>query len=168
MSRVADEPPPRVISVVIPVYRGESTLASTVGELLPHTRVSRTAQGATYRVGEIILVHDAGPDRSDLVLQGLERRHEVVRVVWLSRNVGQHAATIAGMAASQGDWIATLDEDGQHDPGALGDFLDTALRERAGVVYARFADTRAQGALRSAASVASKRMLGAAFKTPGI
>ena len=39
-----------------------------------------------------------------------------MRPVWLSRNFGQHAATLAGIAASGGEWVVTMDEDGQHDP----------------------------------------------------
>ena len=50
--------------------------------------------------------------------------------VWLSRNYGQHAATLAGMASSGGDWIVTMDEDGQHDPADLGRLLDTAMASR--------------------------------------
>ena len=58
-------------------------------------------------------------------------------MVWLSRNYGQHAATLAGMSSSGGDWIVTLDEDGQHDPSYVGAMLDVALAEQASVVYAR-------------------------------
>ena len=52
-------------------------------------------------------------------------------MIWLSRNYGQHAATLAGMSSSGGDWIVTLDEDGQHDPSYIGAMLDVALDEQA-------------------------------------
>ncbi|MGA1835577.1 glycosyltransferase [Herbiconiux sp. 11R-BC] len=154
------------LSVVIPVYQGERTLTAVVEELLPYTRGAVTPGGVAYRVTEVILVHDNGPDHSDAVMRALEVQHPFVSILWLSRNFGQHAATIAGMAASTGRWILTMDEDGQHDPASIGDFLDTAIRERAGVVYARFTNERPHGLFRSAASKSSKRMLGAVFTLP--
>ena len=83
----------------------------------------------------MLLVHDCGPDDSARVMRELAP-HPFVRPVWLSRNFGQHAATLAGMASSGGDWIVTMDEDGQHDPAYIGAMLDVALAEQASVVYA--------------------------------
>eukprot|EP01133_Synstelium_polycarpum_P028164 gene28163-34115_t len=110
-----------------PIVPGEKTITALVEELDGLGTPSATPGGAQFSVDEIVLVHDNGPDRSDVVLLELERRFEQVRVVWLSRNYGQDAATIAGMAAATGQWIVTMDEDGQHDPVHIGAFLDTAL-----------------------------------------
>ena len=65
--------PVHSVSVVVPVYRGEETIAALVAELDRLTGPSTTAAGARFAVEEIILVHDNGPDRSDVVLQELER-----------------------------------------------------------------------------------------------
>ena len=81
-------------------------------------------------------MHDKGPDRSDEVIRELAAAHDFIRPVWLSRNFGQHPATLAGMASSSGDWIVTMDEDGQHDPAEIGDFLDVALSHGSQLVYA--------------------------------
>ncbi|MBF4574459.1 glycosyltransferase [Herbiconiux sp. VKM Ac-1786] len=158
--------PVYTMSVVVPVYQGERTLAAMVGELVPYTHGAITPDGHAYRIAEVILVHDNGPDQSDAVMRTLAEQLPFVSIIWLSRNFGQHAATIAGMAKSTGRWIVTLDEDGQHDPADLGAFLDTAIRERAGVVYARFTNERPHGFFRAAASKSSKRMLGTAFHLP--
>jgi glycosyltransferase involved in cell wall biosynthesis len=154
------------ISVVVPVYQGERTLEAVVAELVPYTRGVVTPDGTAYRISEVILVHDNGPDHSDAVMRRLEGAHPFVSIIWLSRNFGQHAATIAGMAASRGRWILTLDEDGQHDPASIATFLDTAVRERAGVVYARFTNERPHGFFRAAASRSSKRIMRTAFHLP--
>jgi len=79
-----------------------------------------------------------------------------VRPVWLSRNFGQHAATLAGIAASGGEWVVTMDEDGQHDPEAIGALLDTAMTEQADVVYARPTNEPPHGAVRNASSRGAK------------
>ncbi|MFG6428497.1 glycosyltransferase [Roseateles sp. LYH14W] len=152
------------VSVVIPVYRGAKSLPTLIGELMPLTQVGRTPSGVAYRVCEILLVHDCGPDGSDQTIEALAREHPEVRPVWLSRNFGQHAATLAGIAGAVGNWIATLDEDGQQNPADLPRMLDTALTGRHQLVYAEPTNPPPHGVLRNAASRLAKsvsvRMLG--------
>jgi len=154
------------VSVVIPVYQGEHTLDGVIEELNRLTTVSVTPEGRSFRVAEIFLVYDNGPDESDRAIRRIEAAYPVVSALWLSRNVGQHAATLAGMSSSSGQWIVTMDEDGQHDPGAIGAFLDTALNSNAAVVYAQFTNERPNGYLRSVSSKMAKRLLGSVFSAP--
>jgi len=127
---------PHRISIVIPVFQGEHTLGPLVHEIALLTAPTLTAEGHEFQVIELLLVNDHGPDRSDEVIRELAAKHDFIRPVWLSRNFGQHPATLAGMASSSGDWIVTMDEDGQHDPADIGDFLDVALKEGSQLVYA--------------------------------
>jgi len=127
---------PHRISIVIPVYQGEHTLAALVKEIALLAVPTVTAAGHEFQVIELLLVNDHGPDRSDEVIRDLAASHDFIRPVWLSRNFGQHPATLAGMASSSGDWIVTMDEDGQHDPAFIGDFLDVALAQGSQLVYA--------------------------------
>jgi glycosyltransferase involved in cell wall biosynthesis len=78
----------------------------------------------------------------------------------LSRNFGQHAATLAGMASSGGDWIVTIDEDGQHNPRYMGDLLDVAMREHATLVYAEPLNPPPHGVMRNTASRGAKWVFG--------
>lgn len=155
------------VSAVIPVYRGAATIAGVVEELLTHRAGTRTPAGRRFQVTEVLLVHDNGPDESDVVIRELERDHPEVRAIWLSRNFGQHAATIAGMSASSGEWIATLDEDGQHDPADLPAFIDAAIDTRAGVVYGKPQNAPPHGAFRNTASRMSKRLMGVVLGSKG-
>lgn len=147
------------ISVVIPVYGGEHTLADVVAEIAPMAEQTLTTAGHRYRVAEVLLVFDCGRDGSPDVIRALAEKYDFVRPVWLSRNFGQHAATLAGMASSGGDWIVTLDEDGQHDPAAIPRFLDVALRERVQLVYALPTNLPPHGVARNTASRAAKWMM---------
>ena len=147
------------VSVVIPVYRGASTLAPLIDELLPWTEPSTTPEGAEFQVQEILLVHDHGGDGSDQVMRELAAAHDPVQAVWLSRNFGQHAATWAGISRTTGEWVATLDEDGQHDPRQIGALLDAALAERAQVVYAQPIGPAPQGRARGWASKRAKALV---------
>ncbi|GAB3280403.1 glycosyltransferase [Microbacterium lacusdiani] len=157
------EPYVHRISVVIPVYQGERTLPGVVGELRPLTQGFRTPGGRLARVEEVLLAHDRGPDRSDAVIRELASGDEWITPVWLSRNFGQHAATLAGMAASGGEWIITMDEDGQHDPADIGVLLDAALDEQADLVYGAPVNRPPHGLMRNTASRASKRVLQTVF-----
>lgn len=152
-------PRPHSISVVVPVYRGESTLIPLITEIAPLTSEFRTPAGHRAVVSEVLLVYDNGNDNSPAVMRRLAEEFSFVRNIWLSRNFGQHPATLAGMASSGGDWIATLDEDGQHDPQALRAMLDVAMSEQADVVYADPSNKPHHGALRNFGSRTSKRFL---------
>jgi undecaprenyl-phosphate 4-deoxy-4-formamido-L-arabinose transferase len=125
------------ISLVIPVYRGETTLEKVVGQALQLPTDWVSPAGHQLAIDEILLVWDHGPDRSDRVIRELAAKHDRVRPIWLTRNYGQHAATLAGMASSGGDWVVTIDEDGQHDVTAIAELVDCAMASRASVVYAK-------------------------------
>jgi len=144
--------PEHTIAIVIPVYRGEQTLEGVVEELAGMTTVALTPAGRPYRIAQIVLVHDHGPDRSDAAIQRLAERHAFVQPIWLARNYGQHAATLAGMASTSSDWVVTMDEDGQHDPAAIGSFLDVALDEQAPLVYAQPTNAAPHGVFRRVTS----------------
>jgi undecaprenyl-phosphate 4-deoxy-4-formamido-L-arabinose transferase len=143
------------ISIVVPVYQGEHTLDSLIDEISPLTEVCLSPQGRPMRVAEVILVNDAGPDRSDVVMRRLAFTNSFVRCVWLSRNFGQHAATIAGMSSAGSEWIVTMDEDGQFDPRDIGRLLDVALTSGAQLVYGR-AKNPPHGMLRNLGSRVAK------------
>jgi undecaprenyl-phosphate 4-deoxy-4-formamido-L-arabinose transferase len=164
---VADDPEPwtipHLVSIVIPVYGGELTLASVIDEIVPLTEGATTPDGYPFRVVEVVLVYDNGTDDSPRVIRELDAAHDFVRPVWLSRNFGQHAATLAGMASSGGEWIVTLDEDGQHDPKDIGVLLDTALSAQSPLVYAKPTNKPSHGFARNTASRGSKWLLTKVF-----
>ena len=148
------------ISVVIPVYRGEKVLAGVIDELVAlygsDGEFRRTSGGRSFSICEIVLVHDGGPDDSPRVMRELAARYGFVNNVWLSRNYGQHAATLAGIAGTRGDWVVTMDEDGQQDPKFIPDFLDRAVETRSHVVYAQPTNVAPHGIVRNAASKTAK------------
>jgi polyisoprenyl-phosphate glycosyltransferase len=147
---------PLTVSVVIPVYRGATTLPKLIDELGELGRETLTPEGRPFNVAEVLLVWDRGIEGSDRIVRQLSQDHESVHAIWLSRNFGQHAATLAGMTSSGSDWIVTMDEDGQHDPGYIGQMLDTAYRYHSQLVYASPTTPPPHGALRNTASRITK------------
>ncbi len=153
------------ISLVVPVYQGERTLEALTEEVAPLTLAHATERGRRLRVVELVLVHDGAVDASAQVMRELAQRHPFVRPIWLSRNFGQHAATFAGLASTVGEWVLTLDEDGQQDPRDVGRMLDCALDGRARLVYASPTNKPPHGFVRNAFCYLAKctfvRVLGA-------
>lgn len=76
---------------------------------------------------EVIFVEDCGGDSSWDIICNLAKNDNRVKGVQLSRNFGQHAATICGFVQSTGDWVATLDDDLEQSPESLPELYKTAL-----------------------------------------
>jgi len=145
------------ISIVIPVYRGEKTLPELLRELEPFTKKQTSKKGTEFVISEVILVHDCGPDKSDKAIEALAHTYPFVKPVWLTRNYGQHPATLAGMASATGDYVVTMDEDGQQDPSSIGDMLDTALQGYQ-LVYAQPVHPPPHGIVRNTLSSTAKKI----------
>ena len=155
------------VSVVVPVYRGETTLPDLVAELAPLTREQFTPEGRPFRIEEVLLVWDRGPEGSDRTIRELAQRYPWIRPVWLSRNFGQHAATIAGMTSSDGEWIVTMDEDGQQDPAYIASMLDTAYTKRAQLVYGAPSNPPPHSRVRNLGSRFAKRLFAGSLSDGG-
>ncbi|MDH6167545.1 glycosyltransferase involved in cell wall biosynthesis [Variovorax boronicumulans] len=152
------------VSIVIPVYAGERSLPMVVAEIEKFNSPQISPEGHEFVVCELLLVHDCGPDRSDTVIDALAAKHSFIRPIWLSRNYGQHAATMAGMASATGDWVVTMDEDGQQDPESIKALIDLGIRENFQLVYAQPTNAAPHGLVRNffskTAKIISTRLLG--------
>lgn len=146
------------ISVVIPIYQGEHSIKSLIEEISPYFQPSTTNRGHMMIVSEVFLVHDCGPDRSDVIIGQLAELYPQIKPIWLTKNFGQHAATLAGMSSATGSWIVTLDEDGQHNPKDIGNLLDQALDKDLQVVYAQPTNQPPHGVIRNITSKLSKHI----------
>ena len=109
-------------SIVIPVYNEAENIEPMVREI-------RAAFDGRPEAYEVIFVDDASSDDSPAVLQRLTlETGGVVRSLRHRRNFGQSAAVATGFGTARGEWIGTLDGDGQNDPADLPNMLDEAHR----------------------------------------
>ena len=146
------------LSIVVPVDQGERTLDLLLAEIAPLTTPQETPQGRPFQVVEVVLVHDGAIDNSHVVMEALAARFPFVFLVWLSRNFGQHPATLAGMAATSADWVATLDEDGQQNPADIARLLDAAFDAGAPLVYGQALNEPSHGVVRNTFSGLAKTL----------
>lgn len=146
------------VSVIIPVYAGALTLPRLAEELLA-TQRAQSPKGRCYEIVEVLLVDDNGPDDSASTIRRIESETPLIRGVWLSRNFGQHAATLAGISQSKGEWVVTLDEDGQHDPRFIGHLLDACIDGETQTAYGDPNARLRQRGFRGTTSRGAKSML---------
>ena len=111
--------PAPTVSVVVPVYRG----SKSIGQLQQRIDVALAATPGDH---EIIFVDDRGGDNSWEVIEALSRAPPHVHGVRLSRNFGQHAATLCGISHARGEWIVTIDEDLEQPPESIPAMLEKA------------------------------------------
>ncbi len=123
------------LSVVVPVYCGEEFLEELAIELA-RIRQELEREGSVSLV-EVILVDDGAVDGSARVMDELSQRYPWITAIHLSRNFGQHSATVAGVLHSCGDWVATIDEDLQHHPKFLLPLLRYTVENRLDLVFAK-------------------------------
>jgi undecaprenyl-phosphate 4-deoxy-4-formamido-L-arabinose transferase len=83
---------------------------------------------------EIVLVEDCGGDGSWAEIERLCANDSHLKGFQLSRNFGQHAATICGITHTKGRWVATLDDDLEQLPEYLPQLYAKA-REGYDLVY---------------------------------
>ena len=102
-------------SVVIPCYRSSETIRKVVRETI--------MQFEKMDIGDVefVLVDDCSPDGGKTVeeLRKLVEEYDNIRVVELAKNSGQHNATMAGLNYAKGDYIISMDDDGQTSPTQL-------------------------------------------------
>lgn len=97
------------LSLVVPVYNE----AGNIGPLM------RTAAETLRQLGrshEIILVNDGSTDRTAEEIAALAHEFPACRELRLPTNQGQARALLAGLSAARGDFLLTMDGDGQNDP----------------------------------------------------
>ncbi len=106
-----------MITVVIPVYNEEGSLAALHGEL------DAVFGDDVLGPVEFVFVDDGSRDGSWTVLSALAARDPRVHAIRFRRNFGKAAALTAGFRAARGERIFTLDADLQDDPAEIPRFL---------------------------------------------
>ena len=74
---------------------------------------------------ELILVNDGSPDQSLTVALEIQKQHDNIVIVDLSRNFGHHRAIMTGLRQATGDYIFLIDSDLEESPELLEQFFFT-------------------------------------------
>lgn len=117
-----------LISIVVPVYRGENSLAEL------YLEIKKAAALNDFKF-ELIFVDDQSPDQSYQKILELHNQDSRVKGIRLAQNFGQQNAIFCGFNYAAGDYIITMDDDLQHSPEDIA-LLYQKIKEGYDVVYA--------------------------------
>lgn len=125
------------ISFVIPCYRSSGTIRFVVDEI----RSAMSRRPATDF--EVVMVSDHSPDDVYRVIEDMCRNDPGhLRGMELARNFGQHAALLAGYSRSTGDYVVSLDDDGQTPVSEVWALVDKLETDGVDVVYASYSEKK--------------------------
>lgn len=146
------------LSFVIPCYRSENTIGIVVQEIRDTVA---TRPGTDY---EIVLVNDCSPDNVWQVIKQLAAEDCRIKGICLAKNFGQHSALMAGYGQATGDYVISLDDDGQTPANESFKLVDK-IEEGFDVVYGYY-EHSVQHLFRRLGSWVNKKMAEAIIGQP--
>jgi len=147
------------ISIVCPTFNDCGHLNELV------MRIGNAFTGLNY---ELIIVDDGSTDGTRDVINEIVKTRREVKGVILSRNFGQHPATLAGMRSASGQTIATIDSDLQHNPDDLRRLVDVYNSSNYDLVYGVPVDEKGGRIIASKATKKALQVFGGIQSAPKI
>jgi glycosyltransferase involved in cell wall biosynthesis len=114
----------KCLSVVVPVYNEEDTLATIVDKLL-----------ALPQLLEIVIVDDCSTDKTSEILKRLSAEHGEIQAAQHDRNQGKTQALKTGFRLTRGDIVIVQDADLEYDPQDIPGVIAPILDGNADVVF---------------------------------
>ena len=137
------------LSVIVPVYNGAKTIERVVDQVM-----ALQVKGGL----ELILVNDGSTDDSAIVCDKLVKAStKPIKFVDLARNFGEHNAVMAGLGASVGRYVVTIDDDLQHDPADIIDLYSHCRDNEFDISYTYW-DEKKHGIIRNLGSYLTNKM----------
>ncbi|MBT4775374.1 MAG: glycosyltransferase family 2 protein [Crocinitomicaceae bacterium] len=123
-------------SVVIPTLNSAEFIEETV------SRISASLQklGLDY---ELIIIDDFSTDNTWEIIKSINSQSQiVVKGIRLSKNFGQHKATMCGFNKAEGDFVITMDDDLESDPESIPLLIEEQEKSNADLVYAHYTNLK--------------------------
>ena len=102
------------ISIIIPVYNSESILKNLIERIKKSLK-----ENCPELVYEIIFINDCSSDQSWKIIKESSEKYSFIKGINLTKNFGQHNATMAGLNECAGKKIIIMDDDLQHPPESI-------------------------------------------------
>lgn len=124
------------VSIVIGLYNSERTIQAVLEE------ITFVFSKQTQYIYEIILVDDYSPDGVYELVKKIAKEDARIKVLHLSKNVGQTNAVMEGYRYATGDFIVEMDDDMQMPAAAILDMLLMLEQGNYDVVFARYSEQK--------------------------
>ncbi|MBC1372006.1 glycosyltransferase family 2 protein [Listeria booriae] len=116
----------KLVSVIIPTYNSEDTIAGTISSVL----------NQTYKSLEIIIVDDASNDKTVQIIKALDKPQ--IHLFVLDQNLGAAEARNIALSKARGRFIAFLDSDDTWYPEKLARQLSFMEENQAGFCFTAY------------------------------
>lgn len=114
----------KCLSVVVPVYNEQDTLAAIVDKLL-----------VLPQLLEIVIVDDCSTDQTAEILQALSAKHTEIQTLRHERNRGKTEALKSGFRLTRGEIVIVQDADLEYDPQEIPSVIGPIIDGNADVVF---------------------------------
>lgn len=114
----------KCLSVVVPVFNEEQTLATIVEKLL-----------TLRQLLEIVIVDDCSTDRTPQILEELAARHSQIQTARHEKNKGKTEALKTAFRLTRGEVVIVQDADMEYDPDEIPEVIGPILLGQADVVF---------------------------------
>lgn len=113
----------KLLSIVVPCYNEEESIP------VYYDAMVKEMQEMDYVDFEIIFINDGSKDKTLEIIRDLAKKDKKIRYVSFSRNFGKEAAMLAGLRASKGNFVTTMDVDLQDPPSLLPEMYKGIVEE---------------------------------------
>lgn len=113
----------KLLSIVVPCYNEEESIP------VYYDAMVKEMTEMNYIDFEIIFINDGSKDKTLPIIRDLAKKDKRIRYISFSRNFGKEAAMLAGLRASKGDFVTTMDVDLQDPPSLLPDMYKGIVEE---------------------------------------
>lgn len=116
------------VSVIVPIYNVEQYLEKCLDSL-----VGQTLEGI-----EIILVNDASPDHSDVIMERYKEKYDNIQTIYLEKNRCLGGARNAGIEIAQGKYIMFVDSDDWLDLDYIEKMYEACEQSGSDIAYSAY------------------------------
>lgn len=124
------------VSIIIPVYNSERFLRRCLDSC-----ISQTLEEI-----EIIVVNDASPDHSDIIMREYEEKlPEKIQCIYLQENIRQGGARNVAIRHARGEFVTFVDGDDLIDKEMCEKLYTESMRTKADIVYCNMLEQTKDG-----------------------
>ncbi len=147
------------ISIVMPTYKSSKFIEKTINEL--YNFITKKS----FAKFEIIIISDSGEYKTWELIKKLKEKYKFIRAFQLYKNFGQHYANHIGFIKSRGDFIITMDDDGQNPPDQIIKLIKAQKNTEADLVVGVY-EKKKHSFKRRLGSILMNKIIKFIFKSP--
>ena len=143
----------------MPTFKSSKFIEKTINEL--YNFISEKS----FEKFEILIISDSGDSKTWELIKKLKEKYKFIRAFQLYKNFGQHYANHIGFIKSKGDFIITMDDDGQNPPDQIIKLIKAQRNTDADLVVGMY-DKKKHSFKRKLGSILMNKIIKFIFKSP--